>query len=295
MALLVISGQPCSGKSTVAAELTQMLVGKGLEVIIIDEPGLSMTRNQSYRDTVSEKNTRGKLKSAVERSISKRHFIILDSLNNIKGYRYELWCIARAAGTRCCVVHCAVPKEQAWAWNEERAQGKDAYSAEVFEDLWRRYEEPDARQRWDAPLFRLAPDQGKDTMQPVLQGVVESLTEEAGPRQRSVVAKQLQPTQATTNAPLSATNLLHEIDGGAQDVIGRICAAQELAGSSAAGRVQMGEEVDALQLNRPVTLAELRRHKRVFLKMSTQSLASRLPDRQSARRMFVNYLREHLD
>ncbi len=49
MALLVISGQPCSGKSTVAAELKQMLVGKGLEVIIIDEPGLSMTRNQSYR------------------------------------------------------------------------------------------------------------------------------------------------------------------------------------------------------------------------------------------------------
>jgi tRNA uridine 5-carbamoylmethylation protein Kti12 len=39
-------------------------------------------------DSISEKNTRGKLKSAVERAISKRHFIILDSLNNIKGYRY---------------------------------------------------------------------------------------------------------------------------------------------------------------------------------------------------------------
>lgn len=70
--------------------------------------------------------------------------------------------------------------------------------------------------------------------------------------------------------------------------------AQELAGSSGTGRMDMGEGVDALQLDRPVTLAELRRHKRVFLKMSTQNLASRLPDRQSARRMFVNYLREHL-
>ncbi len=69
---------------------------------------------------------------------------------------------------------------------------------------------------------------------------------------------------------------------------------QELAGTSGAGRVDMGKGVDALQLDRPVTLAELRRHKRVFLKMSTQSLASRLSDRQSARRMFVNYLREHL-
>lgn len=56
----------------------------------------------------------------------------------------------------------------------------------------------------------------------------------------------------------------------------------------------MGEGADALHLSRPVTVAELRRHKRVFLKMSTQNLASRLPDRQSARRMFVNYLREHI-
>lgn len=35
-------------------------------------------------DTVSEKNTRGKLRSAVERGLSQKQFIILDSLNNIK-------------------------------------------------------------------------------------------------------------------------------------------------------------------------------------------------------------------
>lgn len=59
-----------------------------------------------------------------------------------------------------------------------------------------------------------------------LQAVVRSLTEAMGPQQHRVAAKRLQPTQATSNAPLSATNLLHEIDGGAQDVIARISAAQ---------------------------------------------------------------------
>jgi protein KTI12 len=49
MALVVLSGQPCSGKSSVAAALKQLLEGKGLEVIIIDEPGLSMKRNLSYK------------------------------------------------------------------------------------------------------------------------------------------------------------------------------------------------------------------------------------------------------
>lgn len=35
-------------------------------------------------DTVSEKNTRGKLRSAVERGLSQKQVVILDSLNNIK-------------------------------------------------------------------------------------------------------------------------------------------------------------------------------------------------------------------
>lgn len=49
---MVISGQPCSGKSTVAAALKQLLGEKGLEVMVIDEPSLSMKRNESYKGMV---------------------------------------------------------------------------------------------------------------------------------------------------------------------------------------------------------------------------------------------------
>lgn len=30
--------------------------------------------------------------------------MILDGMNYIKGYRYQLWCEAKALGTMCCVV-----------------------------------------------------------------------------------------------------------------------------------------------------------------------------------------------
>ena len=70
---------------------------------------------------------------------------------------------------------------------------------------------------------------------------------------------------------------------------------QEQAGSSGIGRVDLGDSVESLHLQRSVTLAELRRHKRMFLKLSTQNVATRLHDRQSAKRMFVDFLREHLD
>lgn len=39
-------------------------------------------------DVPSEKRTRGLLRSAVERRLSKRAVLIVDSLNNIKGYRW---------------------------------------------------------------------------------------------------------------------------------------------------------------------------------------------------------------
>ena len=46
----------------------------------------------------SEKNARASLKAAVERELSKESVLIADDLNYIKGYRYELFCIARALG-----------------------------------------------------------------------------------------------------------------------------------------------------------------------------------------------------
>jgi hypothetical protein len=49
--------------------------------------------------------------------------VILDSGNGIKGYRYELWCIARAAGVRFCLVHCDAPPEDARRWNAARGSG----------------------------------------------------------------------------------------------------------------------------------------------------------------------------
>ena len=59
-----------------------------------------------------------------------------------------------------------------------------------------------------------------------MQAVVESMTGRGTPQQGVAVAKQLQPTMATSNPVLSATNLLHELDTSAQDVIGSVAAAQ---------------------------------------------------------------------
>ena len=49
MALVVVSGQPSSGKSEASAELKKLLQAKGQEVYVIDEPSLQLLRNDSYK------------------------------------------------------------------------------------------------------------------------------------------------------------------------------------------------------------------------------------------------------
>jgi len=49
MPLIVLCGQPCSGKSGVAAELKLLLAARGVaDCTIIDEPSLHLERNAAY-------------------------------------------------------------------------------------------------------------------------------------------------------------------------------------------------------------------------------------------------------
>ena len=203
--LVLLCGHPASGKSTVAAEISRRVQAAGARVLLVDEPSLHLPRNASYRDARSEKNTRGLLKATVERAVHRDGpVVLLDANNGIKGYRYELWCIARQAGTRFCVVHCETPVDACRKRNsarrdrggdEFRGAGETAtrnvyvasesprvsnalssststndfqneewggYDAAVFDDLVFRFERPDGKNRWDAPLFVLKPTPGEE-------------------------------------------------------------------------------------------------------------------------------------
>ncbi|KAL3511059.1 hypothetical protein ACH5RR_030460 [Cinchona calisaya] len=143
MALVVICVQPSSGKSIAATCLAEALKDTESKpyVRIIDETTFHLNRNQSYTDMTAEKNLRGVLRSEVDRSLSNDNIIIVDSLNNIKGYRYELWCLARASGIQYCVLFCDVQEASCRKWNEDpREKGEPYYDDKIFEDLVRRFE-----------------------------------------------------------------------------------------------------------------------------------------------------------
>ncbi|KAF3943595.1 hypothetical protein CMV_029864 [Castanea mollissima] len=299
MALVVICGQPCSGKSTAALFLAEALKESESKqtVRIIDESSFHLDRNQSYANMNAEKNLRGVLRSEVDRSVSKDNIIIVDSLNSIKGYRYELWCLARGAGIRYCVLYCDAEETHCRKWNEERREkGEAAYDAEIFEDLVRRFERPDRRNRWDSPLFELWPHKdGIEKSSAAVSDAVSYLTKKVDSKTQDV--KILQPTIATQSVRFSEANSLYELDRATQEVTNAIVEAQSQALGGPINGVSLGQGLPTINISRSVGLPELRRLRRTFIKLTGQTSLSGPPppsDSDSAKRMFVDYLNREL-
>ncbi|KAK1785073.1 hypothetical protein P4O66_018501, partial [Electrophorus voltai] len=192
-----------SGKSRRAHELKDFFTKyKARKVHIIGDEIVGTDKITVYADSQSEKNLRGALRSEVERKLNKDDIVILDSLNYIKGYRYELFCLIKHVQTPHCLVYCLTSAELSSEWNKEREDCQ--YSQEILDALILRFEAPDSRNRWDSPLFTI---QKEDTLP--FEAISDALFRRKAPP----------PNQSTQSQPLSSTNFLYELDKVTQDVL----------------------------------------------------------------------------
>lgn len=151
MALVIVTGLPCSGRTTRAREVHAAFEARLHEVpslsrvvrvcdddVHVDKSVFDCTC-EPYAAQRTEKGARAAYLSAVRRALGHNAIVIADggAGMNIKGYRYELWCAARELGIRCATVgaaltqmHVACAPELPRAWNAARiAEGRaDAYS-----------------------------------------------------------------------------------------------------------------------------------------------------------------------
>lgn len=129
MPLIVIAGNPCTGKTTFANILVNHLKTKGIvHVDLVNEESLNITKQVGYQNSFHEKSTRSSLKSSVDHKLNADQYIIMDSLNYIKGFRYELYCSARTYRTPHCVVWIDCSEETALLLNQQKT---DCYDEQV--------------------------------------------------------------------------------------------------------------------------------------------------------------------
>ncbi|XP_032406603.1 LOW QUALITY PROTEIN: protein KTI12 homolog [Xiphophorus hellerii] len=274
MPLIIMCGYPCSGKTRRTEELkAHFEETTDRQVHIVGDRALGVDRNSVYADSQKEKDTRASLKAEVERKVNKDNIVILDSLNYIKGYRYELFCLTKHAQTPHCLVHCLTSGEESSLWNKNR-EAAGRYSQDIFDALVQRFEAPDSRNRWDSPLFTVL----KDDILP-LEAVSDALFKRKAPP----------PNQSTQSQPLSSTNFLYELDKITQDVLMAIFNAQKT--SVPGDLISVPGATEKVALTRTVNMAELRKLRRQFISYSKMHPTEKTGQIAN---MFVQYLNKGL-
>ncbi|XP_071771693.1 protein KTI12 homolog isoform X1 [Centroberyx gerrardi] len=274
MPLIVMCGYPCSGKTQRAEELKKYFEQEtDRKVHVIGDGALGIERNTVYADSQKEKNARAALKAAVERKVNKDDIVILDSLNYIKGYRYELYCLIKHTQTPHCLVYCLTSAEVSSTWNTSR-DATERYTQEILDALVLRFEAPDSRNRWDSPLFTILTD---DTLP--FEAISDAIFKRKAPP----------PNQSTQSQPLSSSNFLHELDKITQDVLMAILNAQKT--SVPGDLISVPGTTEKISFFMSFNMAELRKLRRQFISYTKMHPTENIGHISN---MFVQYLNKSL-
>mmetsp|Transcript_3018 Transcript_3018/g.5338 ORF Transcript_3018/g.5338 Transcript_3018/m.5338 type:complete len:301 (+) Transcript_3018:671-1573(+) len=294
MGMIVICGGPCSSKSRVAESIRDRLVSvcsveqKDFKVEIVDEGFGLVSRVEAYRSSHTEKQTRARLKAAVERHLNSSSLVICDGMNYIKGFRYELYCLARAANVPSCVVFCNSSVESSVVLNDARMRaGEDSYESTFINALYSRIEVPIGTNRWDRPLFEIDTSStsfdGNETYETVLNSIVSAV---------------LHPTQltrkhhSTVKTRVGDANALGSLDYATREVENAIL--ERLIDTHVGGTIPIsGSEISVL-LGKQVTPADLRSIRRAYLKMVRMQNAQSNGTTQSMQILTQQYI-EHIN
>lgn len=247
-------------------------------------------------NNASEKDARATIYGAVKRVLTNKDIVILDGANYIKGWRYQLYCEAKAVRTPHCVVHVGTPISQARGINDERLGSRaeiDAleglkkeetqpYDTECWENLVYRYEEPNEMARWDKPLFTVIWDDPSPPNEAIWDAMVGSETEGG--------KKIVKPNMATVLKAATGEDYLYELDRSTQAVLNRILEWTKDHPGEGGGEVGIGEQGEAdlvVELpSNPVGLPALQRIRRQFISLNRQNSVPVKRIRES----FVGYL-----
>ncbi|KAF2740148.1 chromatin associated protein KTI12 [Polyplosphaeria fusca] len=294
MPLVLISGFPSAGKTTRARQLHDLFASaianssdprtNRLKVHLINDQTLGVSR-AVYHTARAEKDARAEEYSAVKRVLSRDDVVIADGLNYIKGFRYQLYCEAKAVQTTSCVVHIGTPVEKCRQINKRLLQDEHqdgGYEEEDFENLIFRYEEPNGMTRWDSPLFTVLDEDETPPFDQIWEALVGS----------DGKAKVVRPNQATVLKPATEQNYLYELDKTTSDILAQVMAYQKDHEGEGGGEISVPDVEKPIELPAsPMTLPQLQRIRRQFITLNRQHSFTKARIKE----IFVDYLNSQFE
>ena len=166
MALIIVTGFPGSGKTTWVNAI-QLQIEKETKYVVklIREEDHPMV---VYGTSVNERKSRCQLRSSVQHALDSKCVVIVDALNYIKGFRYELYCLAKARGLLSMICHANTSLTSCDVVSPR-------WTMTLVEALVKRYEMPCSR-KFDKPCFTWKIHDVEDNMH--LNDILKMLTTE---------------------------------------------------------------------------------------------------------------------
>ncbi|EDR22167.1 hypothetical protein, conserved [Entamoeba dispar SAW760] len=256
MPFVLISGYPCSGKTTFANQLVKYINENYPEtpVELINEETLGILRQEAYKTMQTEDRMRTALKGQVLRFLNRETIVILDSLNYNKSFRYELKCHCKSIASTSVTISVTAPQEKCIEWNSQR---EEKYSDEMVVELIERYEVPLPSHKWDQPLFNIQPGEELPCKQ-----ICEILFNKFTGRINFSVK------QDTVESSTTVT----QIDAVTQDIIGVVMKVVNSPTFVGGDPIVVPQSSTRVVLPRKVSVAEINRVRRSFLKLIQQNL-----------------------
>lgn len=271
-----------------------------LKILHIDDTQLNLSRDV-YASARAEKDARATFSSAIKRALDRDTLVIADGMNYIKGFRYQLYCEAKAVRTTSCVVYVAAsagkcrernvkgsldstsPTTSTASATTSSASPSTYYGDEVLENLMFRFEEPNGMARWDRPLFVVAEEDGEGPWEEVWEALVGTDGKQ----------KVVRPHAATVLKPAAEQGYLYELDKVTSDVVGTIMEwlqdhVGEGGGEVRVAQEEVEEKVVVLLPVVPPSLPQLQRLRRQFIALQRQHGLSK----SRIRDLFVDYLND---
>jgi len=294
--LVTISGFPSSGKTRRADQLCASLQqylqqdnyqGPISKVTVLSDDVLNLNRS-SYDESRSEKPARAALFTAMQRQMALDTILIVDALNYIKGFRYQMYCAAREMKLRVCTIYVVATQEQCREWNRTRRDGH-TYAPETLENLLFRYEEPSSMVRWDSPLFTVLWDEDAPPMPQIWDAITKGSIKP--------------PNSGTLSVAKAPTDALQALEQTTAAIVSAILADQTGLGGQLTLSISTPSSLKpSIALPpRNITLSELQRLKRQFVTVHKKAITLGTTEKgavdwgeKSITSKFVTYLEEHI-
>jgi len=208
--LIILCGAPCSGKSTLAKAVADLLEKRFnySTAVVTSDTFRHMIPTYQYRfEPELEQFVRDATYETIQTALKQGLLVISDDINYYASIRRRLVRLAQQCRADYAIIYLNTPLEVAIEWNKKRGE---PIPNSLIEEIYYKLDEPGKEYKWDTPLMVLDPT--KSNLPELAETLATKIHEKASIEKPIPVRKELQkPSSLRTDLERETRRAMGEL------------------------------------------------------------------------------------